>query len=265
MSVGEALVYGLLGGTKAASEHYVTDWRERTKEARQLASQKEGWDYQAELNTKKAKELADYERAHKDKTVLYAASDDGNGLAPITPDAKTGAMPIPVGQMTGDKFSFYGTGKSSKSGGGLLGGLGGSSNLTAGKMKLLNSTGQSVEVSVRQDKGGGLSFPEIGMDGSVTWRKVGKDISKEATAFAELYANEILSDTGLLGRYDTDELFKKYGVKTKSELEQKLIAEGQAKYLQQQFGQAVTPELPTVPISTDNPVIPSPNQSPSSC
>lgn len=242
MSVGEALVYGLLGGTKAASEHYVTDWRERTKEARNLASQKEGWEYQENLKRETAKELADYERAHKDKTVQYAASDDGKGVVPIAPDAKTGEMPIPVAQMTGDKFSFYGTGKSSKSGGGLLGGLGGSSNLTTGKMKLLNSSGQSVEVSVRQDKGGGLSFPEIGMDGGVTWRKLGKDISKDATAFGESYAYEILSDTGLLGSHDIDQLFKDYGVKTKTELEQKLIVEGQAKYIQQQLGQPVNAE-----------------------
>lgn len=56
MNVGEALAHGLLGGTAAAADHYVSDWRDRTKRARDLAAQKEGWQFQAEQ--------AEKQRAH---------------------------------------------------------------------------------------------------------------------------------------------------------------------------------------------------------
>lgn len=46
MSVGEALVHGLLGGTVAASEHYVTDWRDRVKRARDEEDRKREREYQ---------------------------------------------------------------------------------------------------------------------------------------------------------------------------------------------------------------------------
>lgn len=46
MSVGEALVHGLLGGTVAASEHYVTDWRDKVKRARDEEDRKREREYQ---------------------------------------------------------------------------------------------------------------------------------------------------------------------------------------------------------------------------
>jgi hypothetical protein len=48
VNIGEAITYGLLGGTAAAADHYVSDWREKTRMAREQAFQKEGWKNQAE-------------------------------------------------------------------------------------------------------------------------------------------------------------------------------------------------------------------------
>ena len=48
MNIGEALTYGLLGGTAGAAEHYYEDWRDRTHRAREQAYRKEGWQHQAE-------------------------------------------------------------------------------------------------------------------------------------------------------------------------------------------------------------------------
>lgn len=49
MSVGEALVHGLLGGTAAASEHYVTDWRDRVKRARDKTALEEQREHDAKV------------------------------------------------------------------------------------------------------------------------------------------------------------------------------------------------------------------------
>ena len=46
MNVGEALAYGLLGGTGKAAEHYVTDWRDRVKRTRDSAAEKARQTYQ---------------------------------------------------------------------------------------------------------------------------------------------------------------------------------------------------------------------------
>lgn len=49
MSVGEALVHGLLGGTIQTSEHIVTDWKDRVTRARNQAELEEQRAYEAEV------------------------------------------------------------------------------------------------------------------------------------------------------------------------------------------------------------------------
>ena len=152
MNVGEALAYGLLGGTGKAAEHYVTDWRDRVKRTRDSTAEKDrqtyqtsereaGQIHQAEENKKSRafqsgendkaktfqKEQADADvgrkkqiaenqaiitNEHRDPGTQYAVAKDGKSLVPVTP-GENGAIPFPVGQEIDGKFSYH-TGTSGK-------------------------------------------------------------------------------------------------------------------------------------------------------
>ncbi len=66
MNVGEALAYGLLGGTNKAADFYVSDWRDRVKSKRDLANEKERWGYQTQ--EREASQAFQSTEGEKDRT-----------------------------------------------------------------------------------------------------------------------------------------------------------------------------------------------------
>lgn len=72
MSVGEALVHGLLGGTVAASEHYVTDWQDRVKRARDEEDRKREREYQ----TGERKAGQEYQTSERIASQLYQTGEN---------------------------------------------------------------------------------------------------------------------------------------------------------------------------------------------
>lgn len=177
MNVGEALAYGLLGGTNKAADFYVSDWRDRVKSKRDLANEKERWGqqtkereageaFQSEENTKqrtfvtqerKAGELFKTEQAKK--STQYALGADGKTLVPVAP-GENGAIPLPVGQLNDGKFSYLGTGKDGK---GLLKGSTGSSKSTGGyeTVKTPGNAGITVEGTIYRDPDTGEEYQYI--------------------------------------------------------------------------------------------------------
>lgn len=82
MSVGEALVHGLLGGTIQTSEHIVTDWKDRVKRARDQAELEEQREHDAKVRKeewaqrdKEAKERRDFEAGENKLTREHDTSE----------------------------------------------------------------------------------------------------------------------------------------------------------------------------------------------
>ncbi len=205
MSVGEALVYGLLGGTAAAADHYVTDWRERTSQARKLAADKEGWKYQENLKLETAKKLADYERQNRDKSTQLALSPDGKQLIPIKPDHKTGAMPVPVAEITDGKVNYHNMGK------GLLGGSGKGGSGSSGPKSVKSGIGmQLAEGSIEVDPETGERFQYVVNPQTNLWERVPVATRAEAPTVvtpdqvkaAQTFAEKTLDD--MSGYFSTD-------------------------------------------------------------
>lgn len=86
MNIGEALAYGLLGGTAGAAEHYYEDWRDRTRRARDLAAQKEGWKYQ----TSEREAGQEYQSGEAEKSREFATSEREAGQLYQSSEAKKG-------------------------------------------------------------------------------------------------------------------------------------------------------------------------------
>lgn len=72
MKIGEALVYGLLGGTGTAAEHYVTDWRDRVKRTRDSAAEKERQQYQ----TSEREAGQEYQSAENEKSRTFTTEEN---------------------------------------------------------------------------------------------------------------------------------------------------------------------------------------------
>lgn len=82
MSVGEALVHGLLGGTIQTSEHIVTDWKDRVKRARDQAELEEQREHDAKVQKeewaqrdKEAKERREFEARENKLTREHKTSE----------------------------------------------------------------------------------------------------------------------------------------------------------------------------------------------
>lgn len=189
MNIGTALTHSLLGGTAAASDQVVEDWRDKTKRARDLAYAKEGWAQQTkereagEMNraaeNEKQRKFSRSERLagqtfrtgeadtnidrqlslvrgsaevkdeFKDKGQLFSRSADGKRIIPLEPDAK-GEMLSPDGQVVDGTFSYL-TGTDKK---GLLKGSSksGSGSSAGGPKSVKSSVGlTTLEGSVETD------------------------------------------------------------------------------------------------------------------
>ena len=177
MNIGEALAHGLLGGTAAAADHYVSDWREKTRLSREQAYRKEGWKFQADQADRQrthasseagkdrtfrsnqarddrnfkagqadadvqrrlqiAQGEADIKEQYRDKGQQFTLDEKGN-LIPV--DSASANFAPPVAQKVNGQFSYLGVGKDGK---GLLKGKssGSGSGTGAGEYKILKTPG----------------------------------------------------------------------------------------------------------------------------
>ncbi len=179
MNIGEAIAYGLMGGTAAAADHYVADWRERTRMAREQADRKEGWTHEEELAEKQrtflsgeskterefrtkerlgdqtyqsqeaiedskrqiklAEEQARITEKYRDKGQQFTF-DENNKMVPVKPGEE--AFTAPAAQLLDGKWSYHGVGKDGK--GLLKGGRSGSGSAkNAGGYETLKTPGSA--------------------------------------------------------------------------------------------------------------------------
>ncbi|MCF1437227.1 MAG: hypothetical protein LPD71_00220 [Shewanella sp.] len=236
MSVGEALVHGLLGGTAAASEHYVSDWRDRVKRKRDQAAEKEKWQYltrereneqqytseEAEKERRFQERLSDkaledsktlyqaqkeIDEQYRDKGTLYTTTDD-NQVVEITPGSEPFSPPI--AQRLDGQWNYFGSGKGGR---GLLSGTGKGSGKDGDNyenIKTPGGLGGTVERTQYTDPDTGSKYiyvvnPNTGLEELIPLEQRTEAptiVTPEKIAEAEQFADKTIDD--IAGWFSSD-------------------------------------------------------------